>query len=170
MGNSRIKFNDCRHNGHSAFSRPQPTIQLQQNKWPHSVAQLSVRSSKHSVQFLPALIVGGIDTTSKIVRSSCSAGLAGSPSGFMGPRKEETGRSSIYVSVEFEDVMGCLPLDFSDKLEEGCSDVLRMKDIRRWRRRIPSRIPRREYDGGRVCGSSGSDERCRMPRILFATL
>jgi hypothetical protein len=154
IGNNRVKFKDCRQSGHSAFSRPQPTIQLQQNKCPHSVAQLSVRSSRHNVQFLLALIAEEIDTTSKIVRSSSSAGLAGSLSGSTGPRKEDIGRSSIYVSVGGGEVMGCLPFDLS---KEGFAK-LRTNDIRRYKRRMARSIPSREYDGARVCGSSGSDD------------
>jgi len=56
----------------------------------------------------------------------------------------------MYISEECEEFTGFLLLDFSDRLEGDCSELFRIKEIRRWRRRMASRMPRREYDGGRV--------------------
>ena len=44
-----MSSNDCRHKGHSDFSRPQLIIHVQQNMCPHSVAVGAVRSSRQSV-------------------------------------------------------------------------------------------------------------------------
>jgi len=169
MGNRRVKFRDCRHSGHSAFSLPHPTMQLQQNRCPHSVEQLSVRSSKHSVQFLAALNASGIDLTSSIVLSSSSAGIAGLPSGFSGPRKDNTGRLSRNVPRDrisrpsFSFPLG-LPISFIVVF------WLRILVTRRYISRIPSRIPSNEYEGGRVCGFSGIEDKCRILRSLFTIL
>ena len=81
------------------FSLPQPTMQFQQNRCPHSVAQLPVLSSRQSVQFLDALSACGIRETSNAVHSSSSAGIAGSLSGFKF-NNDDTGRSSRYTSRE----------------------------------------------------------------------
>lgn len=129
------------------FSLPHPTIQLQQNRCPHSVAQLSVLSSRQSVQFLDALRLSGIEETSSIVLSSSSAGFAGSPSGLTGPRRVDTGRSSRKVSrVSDVDLAGCFPSETVDF--EECR--ARRKTINRCSSRTPSKMPSNEYDGGLV--------------------
>lgn len=85
-------------------------MQFQQKRWPHSVEQLSVRSSRHNVQFLPALTAPGMAVTFSIVRSSSSAGLAGSLAGSES-KKSETGFSSINSSdATLSGLEGCLPL------------------------------------------------------------
>ena len=135
------------------FSLPQPTIQFQQNRCPHSVAQLEVRSSKHNVQFRPARISEGIDGMSSIVLVSSSAGTTGSPSGFSGTSSDETGVSSIYVSCASS---ACrFPLDIC---ESGCARSPLRKVTRRYNNLIPRSTPRREYEGGREFGSSSVDD------------
>jgi len=154
IGNKRIRFNDCLQSGHSAFSRPHPTMQLQQKRCPHSVAQLSVRSSKQRVQLRPARIFDGMEGISRMVRPSSSAGLAGSPSGLTGPRKDDTGWSSIYVSfprVWFR--ASSFPL-----IAEP--EALRMNAVNRYSRRTAINMPSTEYDGGRVWGSCGREDTC----------
>lgn len=86
-------------------------MQPQQNICPHSVAQLSVRSSRQSVHVLPARKRGGIDVTFKIVFSSSSAGFT-SDSEAEAPSKEETGRSSMNIS--FVESNERFPNDFSE--------------------------------------------------------
>lgn len=110
---------------------------------PHSVAQLSVRSSRQSVHVLPARRRGGIDATSKTVFLSSSAGFT-SDSEAETPSKVETGRSSMNIS--FAESSEHFPIDLS---KEACV-LLRKNVMRRWRRRIAMSMPSNEYDGGRI--------------------
>lgn len=105
------------------FSRPQPTMQLQQNKCPHSVEQLSVRSSKHSVHLRASLTSAGIDATSRIVPSSSSAFFTeNESSSSTGMSRLDTGLSSKNISFPSS---GCIVLSFpftdSDRLREFLS-------------------------------------------------
>lgn len=139
-------------------------MQLQQKRCPHSVAQLSVLSSRHNVQFLPALSASGMDETSSIVRSSSSAGFAGSPSGSTGPRNMDTGRSSRKVSRVLLLVSRCFPLT----LEVSKAVFLLRNMTSRWSSRTPSKMPSSEYDGGRICGSWGIDDTCKSNEHVFS--
>lgn len=123
-------------------------MQGQQNRCPHSVAQLDVRSSKHSVQFRLARIADGTLATSRIVRSSSSAGIIGCSSGLYGPNKVDTGVSSINVSRELS--TRCFPLPVFDVGSSPRSD--RRNEISRCSNRIASRIPSKEYEGGLALG------------------
>lgn len=82
------------------FSLPQPMMQVQQKRCPHSVAQLSVLSSRQSVQFLPALNASGIDDMSNAVPRSSSVGVDASASGSVGAMRVDTARSSRKLSRE----------------------------------------------------------------------
>ena len=169
MGNNLSNDRDCRHNGHSGyvwdqlqlprrknwftFSLPQPTIHFQQKRCPHSVAQLSVLSSRHNVQFLAARNEGCIVVISSAVRSSSSAGFEGSSSGTRSSN-DVTGMSSMKASWE-EVALICLLRPFSSRP----SALLDRQNVtRRYMSRIIISIPRSEYEGGLVWGSFGIDD------------
>lgn len=125
------------------FSLPQPTMQFQQNKCPHSVVQLSVLSSRHKVQVLDARMASGMVVTSKAVLSSSSAGLAGLSSA-TSSNSRDTGRSSRYNSADGE--IRSFPLSESE------TRVSRRKMVKRYSKRIAIKMPRREYEGGLAYG------------------
>lgn len=121
--------------------------------WPQSVAQLEVLSSRHSVQFLPARRSAEMVETSRYVLSSSSAGIGGFPSGSTTCMIDDTGSSSMNVSEA--PLMGRVSL----AVETGADlAFVRTKSTRRYSNRVASKIPRSEYEGGRVLGSSAVEE------------
>jgi len=163
IGRSLWRLRDCLHKGHSAFSLPQPTIQVQQNRCPHSVEQLAVRSSRQSVQFLLALTSAGTDEKSSVVKSSSSAGIGSADSSNWVSSISDTGFPSISVSEwPFWE-------NFVDRPDVGSDaggfddDPDRSNMTRRCNSRITMRMPSNEYEGGRIFGFSGTDDILRMP-------
>jgi len=115
IGSNRVRLSDCLHNGHSAFSLPQLCIQLQQNKWPHSVAQVAVLSSRQSVQFRLARISSGTTAKLMTVCSSSSAGICGADSSGISARIVDTDKPSIVGPwLLCDDCEACLPLTEPD--------------------------------------------------------
>ena len=93
------------------FSRPHPTMHGQQNRCPHSVAQLEVLSSRHNVQFLLALTSSGICEKSRTVCSSSSAGTGAEDSFGMLSMTSDIGMPSMDGSADLSRRATCLPFN-----------------------------------------------------------
>ena len=138
------------------FSRPHPTMQLQQKRCPHSVAVLDVRSSRQSVQLRLSRSCSATDFTLRAVCSSSSAEVGGDESSGAFARIVTIGTSSSLASeLDPTENFPFSPSASCTGLLEG--DV-RRSETSRCMSLITIKTPSKEYDGGRTFGFSGIDD------------